>query len=77
MPCRPLPQLLPRKIVRTARSDEILNSAWQIERSIGRRRTRGPLITAAVSGQIDVATWGKRNDRQAFDHIEAEMPLLN
>jgi type I restriction enzyme S subunit len=35
---------------------------------------RTALITAAVSGQIDVATWGKRGttDRR-LDNIEAEM----
>jgi type I restriction enzyme S subunit len=40
------------------------------------REFRSALITAAVTGQIDVATWGKRGttDRQ-LDDIEAEMAV--
>jgi type I restriction enzyme S subunit len=45
--------------------------------SLGRlREFRAALITAAVTGQIDVATWGKRGttDRR-FDAIEADMAV--
>lgn len=60
-----------------------------IERTIGQERRlrelneasierlqefRSALITAAVTGQIDVATWGKRgNTDRRFDQIEEEM----
>jgi len=45
------------------------------EGSIARlREFRAALITAAVTGQINVATWGKRGDTdRRLDSIEAEM----
>ena len=49
----------------------------KIEASINRlREFRSALITAAVTGQIDVATWGKRGttDRR-LDAIEADMAV--
>lgn len=47
----------------------------RVQQSIDRlRELRSALITAAVTGQIDVATWGKRGttDRQ-LDATEADM----
>jgi type I restriction enzyme S subunit len=49
--------------------------SYPLNTSIERlRELRTALITAAVTGQIDVATWGKRGttDRR-LDAIEADM----
>src|SRR6202035_4264298 len=49
----------------------------KIDTSVYRlREFRAALITAAVTGQIDVATWGKlgTTDRR-LDEIEAEMAI--
>ena len=74
----PLPPLAEQQLIvnridmrfrrKEAASEAIRNS---IERL---REHRSALITAAVTGQIDVATWGKRGttDRR-LDAIEADM----
>jgi type I restriction enzyme S subunit len=56
-------------------SDKIANAIAPIEKSIDRlREYRSALITAAVTGQIDITTWGKSGavDRQ-LDAIQDEM----
>jgi len=47
----------------------------KIEKSVERlRERRAALITAAVTGQIDVAAWGKRRTTdRLLDDMEAEM----
>jgi type I restriction enzyme S subunit len=49
--------------------------ASSIEASLNRlHEFRSALITAAVTGQIDVATWGKRSTTERrLDRIEEEM----
>lgn len=57
---------------RTALEDNLLEKNREAERLL--REFRSALITAAVTGQIDVATWGRqgRTDRR-LDQIEEDM----
>lgn len=54
--------------------DRSSNLITHVTKSINRlREYRSALITAAVTGQIDVATWGKRGTADAqLDRIQAE-----
>jgi len=56
-------------------SDGIATLLMAIERSIDRlRELRSALITAAVTGQIDVATWGERGETdRRLEKIEHEL----
>ena len=57
------------------RQNEIRKATVSIEQSIsGLHELRSALVTAAVTGQIDVTTWGKRGRTdQRLDAIEADM----
>lgn len=76
----PIPPLETQDIVlkdiaeRTAREGALLKKNKEAETLL--REFRSALITAAVTGQIDVTTWGKHGkvDRR-LDQIEAEMAV--
>ncbi|WP_022727547.1 restriction endonuclease subunit S [Fodinicurvata sediminis] len=55
------------------------NGADAINKSINRlREYRSALITAAVTGQIDVTTWGKRGETdRRLDKVEEDMTMPN
>jgi len=57
-----------------AKLSELVPVERKTQQSIDRlREFRSALITAAVTGQIDVATWGKRGTADAqLDRIQAE-----
>lgn len=66
--------LLSKIAERAEKEDDLLRKNTQAEKLLC--EFRAALITAAVTGQIDVATWGKQGqtDRR-LDQIEAEMSV--
>jgi type I restriction enzyme S subunit len=75
---------LPAKLVQTAIVSHLDRVVRRIDESMALITSsierlaefRSALITAAVTGQIDVATWGKRGETdRRLDLIEEEMSL--
>lgn len=66
--------LLSKIAERAEKEDDLLRKNTQAEKLL--REFRAALITAAVTGQIDVTAWGKQGqtDRR-LDHIEEEMAV--